>query len=98
MTLRKVFEATHGEEPNKARDEERTRWLEAEGYRVIRFWNNDIVENPDGVLDVVYAALYGSRDAEPRSLKHDRKRAGTADAAHPTPARVARRPSPSRGG
>ena len=56
----------HGEEPNKAHDEARTRWLVAEGYRVIRFWNNDIVENPEGVLDVIHAALYGSRDAEPR--------------------------------
>src|SRR5882757_6128849 len=30
----------HGEEPNKERDEARTRWLAAEGYRVLRFWNN----------------------------------------------------------
>ena len=88
----------HGEEPNKTRDEERTRWLESEGYRVLRFWNNDIAQNPEGVLDVIYAALYGSRDAEPRALKHKRKRADGADAVHPTPARSARRPSPSRGG
>jgi very-short-patch-repair endonuclease len=101
MAARLVIEidgSHHGEEPNKARDEERTRWLETEGYRVIRFWNNDITQNPEGVLDVVHAALYGSRDAEPRTLKHDRKRTGIEDADHPTPARVARRPSPSRGG
>jgi very-short-patch-repair endonuclease len=88
----------HGEAPNTTRDDERTRWLAAQGYRVIRFWNNDIAQNPEGVLDVIYAALYGSRDAEPRTLKHKRKRAGTEDADHPTPARSARRPSPSRGG
>jgi hypothetical protein len=82
----------HGEEPNRQRDDKRTLWLESAGYRVLRFWNNDIVQNPQGVLDVIYAALYGSRDFEPTKFKHERSRA------HPTPARSARRPSPSRGG
>src|SRR5215213_4220854 len=49
----------HGEKPNKVRDEARTRWLESEGYRVLRFWNNDLIENLEGALEVVYAALYG---------------------------------------
>jgi very-short-patch-repair endonuclease len=31
-------------------DAERTRFLEAQGYRVLRFWNNDAVSNTDGVL------------------------------------------------
>jgi hypothetical protein len=30
------------------------------GYRVIRFWNNEVTENLDGVLLVVVAALEGS--------------------------------------
>ena len=101
MAARLVIEVDgshHGEEPNQARDEGRTRWLDSEGYRVVRFWNNDITQNPAGVLDVIYAALYGSREAEPRALKHKRKRADIAHAVHPTPARSARRPSPSRGG
>jgi very-short-patch-repair endonuclease len=83
----------HGEEPIKTHDESRTRWLESEGYQVLRFWNNDLVENPDGVLDTIYAALYDSRDSEPSPLKHTRRPKD-----HPTPARSARRPSPSRGG
>jgi very-short-patch-repair endonuclease len=101
MAARLVVEidgSQHGEEERRLRDETRTRWLENEGYRVIRFWNNDIVQNPEGVLDVIYAALYGSRDAEPKPMKHERKRIEVADAVHPTPARFARRPSPSRGG
>ena len=69
--------------------------LKSEGYRVIRFWNNDITQNAEGVLDVIYAALYGSRDTDPRPLKHARR---NVDDGHPTPARSARRPSPSRGG
>jgi very-short-patch-repair endonuclease len=77
MASRLVIEvdgSQHGDEPNRLRDEKRTLWLESEGYRVLRFWNNDITQNPAGVLDVIYAALYGTRDAEPRSLKHQRSR------------------------
>jgi adenine-specific DNA-methyltransferase len=32
-------------------DIERTRFLVAQGYRVIRFWNNDVLSNTDGVLE-----------------------------------------------
>jgi len=78
MASRLVIEvdgSQHGEEPNKLSDDKRTRWLESEGCRVLRFWNNDITQNPAGVLDVIYAALYGSRDTEkPKQLKHRRKR------------------------
>jgi very-short-patch-repair endonuclease len=95
MAARLIIEvdgSRHGEDDTKMRDEKRTLWLEAEGYRVIRFWNNEVSENAAGVLDVIYAALYGSREAEPVPLKHKRYRA------HPTPSRFARRPSASRGG
>ena len=95
MAARLVIEldgSQHNTDANRLKDERRTRWLESEGFRVIRFWNNDLVHNMDGVLETVYAALYGSRDAEPSPLKHNRRRR------HPTPARFARRPSPSRGG
>ena len=34
-------------------DAPRTRIIEAFGYRVIRFWNNDVLENTDGVLEVI---------------------------------------------
>lgn len=38
-------------------DERRSAELANHGYRVIRFWNNDVLENLDGVLDVVRQAL-----------------------------------------
>ena len=41
-------DATHAE--RRDRDEARTRFLNAEGYRVIRFWNNDVMTNMDGVI------------------------------------------------
>jgi very-short-patch-repair endonuclease len=35
----------------------RTRWLEGEGWRVIRFANGDVMSNPDGVAAAILAAL-----------------------------------------
>jgi very-short-patch-repair endonuclease len=35
------------------RDAQRTRFLEGEGYKVLRFWNNEVLENLDGVLAVI---------------------------------------------
>ena len=66
----------HGDQVNKARDQGRTAWLESEGYRVVRFWNNDIGENLEGVLDTIRAAIYGSRDVDPAPLKHLRRKRG----------------------
>jgi len=34
----------------KAKDDERTRWLESQGFKVLRFWNNDVMNNIEGVL------------------------------------------------
>jgi crossover junction endodeoxyribonuclease RuvC len=34
-------------------DARRTRLLEQAGFRILRFWNNDVVENLDGVLEAI---------------------------------------------
>jgi len=34
----------------------RTRFLESEGYRVLRFWNNEVLANPEGVHHAVTQA------------------------------------------
>jgi len=39
------------------KDARRTAFLEARGYRVIRFWNNDVLENLEGVMQVVHGTL-----------------------------------------
>jgi very-short-patch-repair endonuclease len=35
----------------------RTLWLEARGYRVTRFWNNDVLADTDGALRMIRDAL-----------------------------------------
>lgn len=41
----------------QAYDEARTRFIIGEGYRVLRFWNNEVLGNLDGVLTAILAAL-----------------------------------------
>lgn len=43
-------------------DAERNNIIEAEGYRVLRFWNNEVLGNPDGVWSEIDRAL---RDHHP---------------------------------
>jgi very-short-patch-repair endonuclease len=38
-------------------DTERTKILEANGYRVLRFWNNDVLTNIEGVLEEIQRAI-----------------------------------------
>ncbi|MGD0210403.1 MAG: endonuclease domain-containing protein [Desulfomonilia bacterium] len=39
------------------RDEKRTRYLEAKGYRVLRFWNNDVLKEAEAVFITIQQAL-----------------------------------------
>jgi very-short-patch-repair endonuclease len=45
-----------GSQHNEEVDRTRTHFLEAQGHRVLRFWNNEIFENLDGVLLTIKAA------------------------------------------
>lgn len=63
----------HNEDDQARRDLRRQRWLEAEGYRVLRFWNSDIDNELPSVLERIYIELYGGRDAEPVQMKHRRR-------------------------
>ena len=41
----------------KLYDDQRTVWLESQGYQVLRFWNNEVMENLDGVVETILANL-----------------------------------------
>jgi very-short-patch-repair endonuclease len=49
----------HGED--NARDAVRTAWLERRGYRVMRFWNNDVLANTEDVLATILETVHKSR-------------------------------------
>lgn len=38
-------------------DDERTKYLESQGYKVIRFWNNDVMKDIDGVIRAIIHAM-----------------------------------------
>ena len=38
---------------DKGRDKEKDNWLRGEGYKVLRFWNNEVLTNIEGVLQVI---------------------------------------------
>jgi very-short-patch-repair endonuclease len=43
----------HNEPAHQARDELRDARLERRNFRILRFWNNEIDQNLDGVLQVI---------------------------------------------
>jgi very-short-patch-repair endonuclease len=47
----------HNEVLNQARDRLRTNWLEKEGYQLLRFWDNEVLTNTEGVLKVIRQEL-----------------------------------------
>jgi very-short-patch-repair endonuclease len=54
---RLIIEADGGQHSESAGDPSRDAYLQAQGFRILRFWNNDIFENEEGVLTNILAAL-----------------------------------------
>src|SRR5437588_12538507 len=52
-----VIEVDGGQHSESKRDVRRDAYLTSEGYRVLRFWNNDVLTNHEGVLLTMLAAL-----------------------------------------
>jgi very-short-patch-repair endonuclease len=47
----------HAEDRQSTIDAERTAFLESRGYRVLRFWNNEVLQQIDGVMSAIFEAL-----------------------------------------
>jgi len=54
---RLIIELDGGQHNGSIKDEERTAWLESRGYKVLRFWNNDVLKNKEGVLTAILLVL-----------------------------------------
>lgn len=61
-SLRFAIELEGGQHADSAADEARTRLIEAHGYRVIHFWNNDVLANTDGVITIILQEIALARN------------------------------------
>ena len=52
-----VIEVDGGQHAESAPDQARDAFLLSEGYRVLRFWNSDVLRNIEGVLETVLSSL-----------------------------------------
>jgi very-short-patch-repair endonuclease len=62
---RLVVEVDGGQHNESDRDRLRDEWLRQHNYRVLRFWNNDVMKNMDGVLAVISQALRAESPPHP---------------------------------
>jgi very-short-patch-repair endonuclease len=60
---RRIVEVDGGQHADSPTDRIRDAWFTSHNYRVMRFWNNDVLKNMDGVLEMISAAI----DREPLS-------------------------------
>lgn len=92
-----IVEVDSGQHAEAAEyDASRTRFLETQGYRVQRFWNNDVLANTDGVIAQISFSL---REKEGARVQHGKVEGGTkakgraAEAILPSPFRRYAAPS-----
>ena len=52
----------HNETSALARDAARTRWLESQGFEIVRFWNSDVMRNGEGCQQVIAEAIARRRE------------------------------------
>jgi very-short-patch-repair endonuclease len=74
---RLIVEIDGSQHAELATDEARTRFLEAEGWTVIRFWNSEVDENADGVAEAILlkaAECLGGTHPQPLPSREGRPR------------------------
>jgi very-short-patch-repair endonuclease len=68
-----IGEIDGGQHADSIRDRTRDAWLGSQGFTVLRFWNNDVLKNADGVIERIRDAL---SQLPPPSLTLPRKGGG----------------------
>lgn len=54
LLLNLMAVSQHVEKENKKEDQERDKWFRSRGYIVLRFWNDEVLKNIDGVWQRIY--------------------------------------------
>ncbi len=57
---RLVIEIDGGQHLRNVRDSERDAWMLGQGFRVLRFWNNEVLGNLEGVVQMIMLEIEGS--------------------------------------
>jgi very-short-patch-repair endonuclease len=57
LELRLVIEVDGGQHAQNPRDRVRDAWMEGQGYTVLRVWNNEVLQNLEGVVAVIEAEV-----------------------------------------
>jgi very-short-patch-repair endonuclease len=65
LQRRLIIEADGGQHVESLADRRRDAYLRDRGFRVLRFWNNDVLENPGGVFEMISAALHTPHPPKP---------------------------------
>lgn len=65
---RLIVEADGGQHHDSAKDAVRDEWLRSQGFTVLRFWNNDILQNTEAVLEVILKEVAKTAPSPPAPL------------------------------
>lgn len=71
---RLVIEADGGQHADSASDTVRDAWLQSQGFRVLRFWNNDILRDTDAVLTAIHEAVKPPLSPDPSPARGEGNR------------------------
>jgi very-short-patch-repair endonuclease len=80
-----IVEVDGGQHADNAADQRRDAWLRANGYRVIRFWNHDVLRQTDSVLEEIVAAVEMTATPLPARHSASTTRVNALTARHPLP-------------
>ncbi len=57
MARKLLVEVDGGQHAESDSDVERTKWLEHQWFRILRFWNNEVLNETDAVLEIILASV-----------------------------------------
>ena len=70
MELRLIIELDGGQHAEQLEyDQRRDRWLEGQGFTVLRFWNHEVLQQTDALLEQVWLWVEQQRPSPPAPLQ-----------------------------
>ncbi len=66
----------HNELDAQEYDQQRTVWLESQGFCLLRYWNHDVLADCDAVVEAIWIALGKPNRTVPSTLNQDKENSG----------------------